>query len=53
MVFTGNMLQIEELFSIANKIDNLLKFTYEVSEELMTYLDLEVYKGNRFHINGI
>ena len=53
MVFTGNMLQIEEFFSIANKIDNLLKFTYEVSEELMTYLDLEVYKGNRFHINGI
>ncbi|CAG2255721.1 unnamed protein product [Mytilus edulis] len=44
MVFTGNMLQIEEFFSIANKIDNLLKFTYEVSEELMTYLDLEVYK---------
>ncbi|XP_071181367.1 uncharacterized protein [Mytilus edulis] len=53
MVFTGNMLQIEECFSIANKIDNLLKFTYEVSEELMTYLDLEVYKGNRFHIKGI
>ena len=53
MVFTGTLKQVEDFFNIANKIDPLLKFTFEVSSSSMTYLDTEVYKGERFHNNNI
>ena len=53
MTFSGNVQQIEHLFKIANNIDPLLKFTYEYSYDIVTYLDTEIYKGERFKQTGI
>ena len=47
---------LEELDLFINKINDLhptLKFTYTASEERITFLDLEIFKGNRFQISKI
>ena len=53
IIFNGNRNEAERFFTIANSIHNLLKFTYEISESSMVFLDTEIYKGNRFENSGI
>ena len=48
MCYEGEENEIINLFEIANSIHPLLKFTYEMSETCITYLDTEIYKGKRF-----
>ena len=45
--------QIKKFFEIANSIDPLLKFTFIISDIEVTYLDTEIYKGDRFKTNSI
>ena len=45
--------EINELFDIANSIHQHLKFTYEFSNEQITFLDTCLYKGETFNFNGI
>ena len=35
-----------------NKCINFMKFTFEISDNLVTYLDLQIYKGERFLKHG-
>lgn len=44
---------IDEFFAIANNHHPLLKFTFEVSDKEMIFLDTIVYKGSRFFETGI
>ncbi|VDI60348.1 gamma-aminobutyric acid receptor subunit alpha [Mytilus galloprovincialis] len=53
MITECNKSQIDEFFAIANNIDPLLKFTYNFSNTEVTYLDTEVYRGERFISNGV
>ncbi|CAC5386124.1 unnamed protein product [Mytilus coruscus] len=53
MVTECNKSQIDEFFAIANRIDPLLKFTYDFSNTELTYLDTKVYKGERFKSSGV
>ncbi|VDI74976.1 Hypothetical predicted protein [Mytilus galloprovincialis] len=53
MITECNKSQIDEFFAIANNIDPLLKFTYNFSNTEVTYLDTEVYKGERFKSSGV
>ena len=48
MCYEGEENEIINFFEIANNIHPLLKFTYEIAETCITYLDTEVYKGKRF-----
>ena len=53
ILFDGNHDNLNLLFEIANKEHNLLKFTYNYSNEEITFLDTIVYKGNRYKKTGI
>jgi hypothetical protein len=44
IIFHGEEKEIHELFTIANSIHPLLKFTYELSTNEMHFLDARVYK---------
>lgn len=44
--------KLKLLFDIANKEHNLLKFTYNISMEEVTFLDTTIYKGQRYNTNG-
>ena len=48
MIFKNNFESIQEFFEIANNEDELLKYKFEISKEKVTFLDTEVYKGERF-----
>ena len=45
--------EVEDLFKIANAFHPLLKFTYEIAEFKITFLDVNVFKGSRFTTDGI
>ena len=36
-----------------NKIHNTIKFTHELSETELTFLDITLYKGERFDTNQL
>ena len=40
--------EIHRFFETANQANRHLKFTYEISEQSITLLDVTVYKGQRF-----
>ena len=41
-----------KLFEIANSAHDLLKFTFEISENLAIFLDTELYKGTKYKVDG-
>ena len=45
--------KIEEFIQQANNFNQTIKFTTEISEEELTFLDTKVYKGDRFHKESI
>ena len=53
IIFDGDITEATQLFNIANDYHPLLKFTYNISESHMTFLDTKVYKGTRFQESGI
>lgn len=53
LVYQGKENEIHDFFNLANTHHQLLKFTYEISDTEMTFLDTTVYKGTRFKNNGI
>ena len=48
IIFKGTKNEIESLFRLANKSHDLLKFTYELDVNSISFLDTEVYKGERY-----
>ena len=44
---------MEEFIQKANNFNQTIKFTAEISEEELTFLDTKVYKGARFHKESI
>ena len=53
ILFDGNREEMEEFFYIGNSVHELLKFTYQISDTNMVFLDTEVYKGQRFTESGV
>ena len=53
MIYNGNVNDIHELFNMANNHHRFLKFTYEISQTAITFLDVNIYKGKRFFSNSI
>ena len=45
--------KIEEFLEKANSFHTTIKFTAEISETEITFLDTKVYKGERFHKESI
>ena len=53
IIYNGMKNEIESFFSLANNSRDLLKFTYEFNINSISFLDTEVYKGDRFRQQGI
>ena len=53
IIYHGTEQDIHELFAIANSFHPLLKFTYEISNKHINFLDTTLYKGARFHESNI
>lgn len=53
IMFKGTTEELEKLFKIANEEHKLLKFTFIISDNEITFLDTTIYKGERFHHNKI
>ena len=49
IIFDGTNDQIIEFFNIGNSCHKHLKFTFEISDTSIDFLDTTVYKGKRFH----
>ena len=48
ILFSGSKDELHEFYRIANNEHPLLKFTYEISNEKITFLDLNISKGPKF-----
>lgn len=53
IIFDGTNSQLTELFEVANSHHKYFKFTHEISEKEIIFLDLKIYKGSRFQCNKI
>lgn len=53
LVMQTSLEEIHRFFEIANQAHQHLKFTYEISEQSITFLDVTVYKGQRFQSENI
>ena len=53
IIYNGSSQEAEHLFEIGNRLHNLLKFTFEISDSKITFLDTTVYKGNKFNTNNV
>ena len=53
LAFNGTKNEILEYFDIGNACHDHLKFTFEISDEKVNFLDTTVYKGLRFQNNQI
>ena len=45
--------EIDEFDALANRHHSSIKFTAEISDKAIYFLDTTVYKGERFHNQGI
>ena len=50
VIWTGTKEEFEKILYMKtmNSIHNTIKFTYEASDKELTYLDITLYKGDRF-----
>ena len=53
LLYNGTPRELEQLVNRMNEIHNFLKFTVEISDTELTYLDLKIFKGPRFRTNGL
>lgn len=52
MVWTGSKQDLDKLLNKLNSFHQDLKFTYNISEDTVTYLDVDIYKGQHFQQTG-
>lgn len=52
MCYNGSTMDLNDLMARMNDAHPTLKFTFETSDTLVTFLDLQIYKGNRFISTG-
>ena len=48
IIWTGTTEEFEKFMSNINQIHPTIKFTYEISDTELTFLDVTLYKGERF-----
>ena len=48
IIWTGTTEEFEKFMSDINQIHSTIKFTYEISDTELTFLDVTLYKGERF-----
>ena len=48
LIWTGTKEELEIYMKTINTIHNTIKFTYEASDKELTFLDITLYKGDRF-----
>ena len=53
IIWTGSDSQLKEYMSKINSIHPTINFTYESSDQELTFLDMTVYKGPLFEQTGI
>ncbi|PIK37099.1 hypothetical protein BSL78_26069 [Apostichopus japonicus] len=53
LLYDGTHQELEHLVKRLNEIHRFLKFTVEISNTEVTYLDLKIFKGTRFETNGL
>ena len=51
VIWTGSKSEFITYMKKINQIHNTIKFTYELSETELTFLDITLYKGDRFNKN--
>jgi len=51
--YQGNSVELQALMSRMNNAHDTLKFTFETSDNLITYLDLDIFKGVKFREHGL
>ena len=49
VIWTGSKSEFVTYMTIINQIHNTIKFTHELSETELTFLDITLYKGERFN----
>jgi len=52
LMYRGSNVELQDLQTRMNDAHPTLKFTFEISDNLVTYLDLQIYKGENFHESG-
>ncbi len=52
LCYQGNNVELQDLQSRMNTAHPTLKFTFDISDYQVTYLDLQIYKGDRFLKSG-
>ena len=53
IVWDGSEAEFKQHMETINTLHNTIKFTHECSDHEITFLDLTLYKGSRFQLNGI
>ena len=53
VIWTGSKADFKMYMGNLNKVHETIKFTYELSEIELTFLDITLYKGNRFQKDRI
>ena len=53
VIWTGSTSEFTTYMNTINQIHHTIKFTYELSETELTFLDIILYKGDRFDRNQI
>ena len=53
VIWTGSASEFTTYMNTINQIHRTIKFTYDVSETELTFLDVTLYKGNRFSLNQL
>ena len=48
LMWTGSREQFSEYMNEINKLHDTIKFTHDISDTELTFLDVTLYKGNRF-----
>ena len=51
IIWNGSETEFNEYMEELNKLHNTIKFTHEISSNELTFLDVTLYKGSRFHDN--
>ena len=53
IIWIGSPAKLEEYMRSINTIHDTIKFTHEMNNQEITFLDVTLYKGQRFHQTGI
>ena len=48
MIWTGTKTEFEQYMHTINQIHQIIKFSHEIGDTELTFLDVTLYKGDRF-----